>query len=333
MPANLTPEYKDAELAYRRARDPKDRLEALREMLRTIPKHKGTEHLRADIKTKIKELREDLEAPAKVGTRGGPVTVIRPEGAAQLALLGPPNSGKSTLHDRLTGSHAPVGPYPFTTQYPQPGMMPFEDIALQLLDLPPLAKSHPVPWIGNTLYATDGALLVVDLGNPDCVAQVLEIHGLLGERKVILTGDWDAATKNGDLFTKLVPALLVANKSDTLADPVGELSVLEELTEVDYPTLAVSAETGEGTEELAAWLFEHLRIVRVYTKMPGHAPDLGRPYTLRAGDTVVDLATLVHRDIASGFRYARVWGPATFDGQQVGRDHVLADGDVVELHA
>jgi hypothetical protein len=133
MPANLTPEYKAAEAAYRRARDPKERLECLREMLRTIPKHKGTDHLQADIKHRIKELTEELAGPKKGGTRGGPVTVIRPEGAAQVALIGPPNAGKSALHARLTGSNAPSAPYPFTTQFPQPGMLPYEDIYFQLI--------------------------------------------------------------------------------------------------------------------------------------------------------------------------------------------------------
>ena len=136
MPANLTPEYKSAEAAFRRAREPREQLDCLREMLRTIPKHKGTDHLQADIKSRIKELSEEVEAPRKGPARSGPALVIRPEGAAQIALIGPPNSGKSALHVRLTGSHAQVAPYPFTTQYPEPGMMPFEDIHFQLVDLP-----------------------------------------------------------------------------------------------------------------------------------------------------------------------------------------------------
>ena len=121
MPANLSPEYKAAESSLRKARDPKERLEWLREMLRTIPKHKGTEHLQADIKARIKDLAEEFERARKGGGHGGPALVIRPEGAAQLALLGPPNSGKSSLHARLTGSNAHVAPYPFTTQHPGRG--------------------------------------------------------------------------------------------------------------------------------------------------------------------------------------------------------------------
>ena len=120
MPANLSPEYRAAADAFRKARDPQERLEHLREMLRVIPKHKGTDHLQADLKRRIKELDEEVAGPKKGGVRGGPALVVRPEGAAQVALVGPPNSGKSLLHDRLTGSGARSGPYPFTTQYPSP---------------------------------------------------------------------------------------------------------------------------------------------------------------------------------------------------------------------
>src|SRR5215510_10879180 len=159
MPANLSPEYKAAEAAFRAARDPRERLDRLRDMLRTIPKHKGTDHLQADIKRRIKELSEEIEAPKKGPARSAPSHVVRPEGAAQLALIGPPNSGKSSLHARLSGSNAHVAAYPFTTQEPQAGMMTHEDIHFQLLDLPALSPQHPVPWIADALQAADGCLL------------------------------------------------------------------------------------------------------------------------------------------------------------------------------
>jgi len=160
MPANLTPEYKAAEAAFRKARDPQERLERLREMLRTIPKHKGTDHLQGDIKRRIKEMSEELERPARGGARGGPPLSIRPEGARQLALIGPPNVGKSSLHGRLTGSGAHAAPYPFTTRYPEPGMMRYEDISFQLVDLPAVAPEQPVSWLATALETADAALLV-----------------------------------------------------------------------------------------------------------------------------------------------------------------------------
>jgi ribosome-interacting GTPase 1 len=339
MPANLTPEYKAAEASFRKARDPRERLEWLREMLKTIPKHKGTDHLQADIKRRIKELSEELEAPRKGGpARGGPALVVRPEGAAQIALIGPPNSGKSALHARLTGSHAQVAPYPFTTQYPEPGMMPWEDISFQLVDLPAISSEHPLPWLAGALQTADACALVIDLGEPSCVEQVEAVHAILQEKRVSLTARWNADSaspepEDDDPFAIRLPTLLLANKADLIPDIDTELEAFRELTGLTYPAFAVSAVTGQGLAEIGPWLFRNLGIVRVYTKAPGHPPDKSRPFTLRRGQTVEDVARLVHKDLAAGLRYARIWGRSGFDGQQVGREHRLADGDVVELHA
>lgn len=332
MPTNVTPEYKTAEAEFRKARTPEDRLRCLREMLRTLPKHKGTDHLQADLKSRIKELTEELAGPRKGGARTGPATVVHPDGAAQVALLGPPNSGKSSLHARLTGSHAEVGPYPFTTQFPQPGMMPFEDIAFQLVDLPPVSAQHLPPWLSNTLDPADAALLVVDLADPDCVEQVDELHQLLGAGRVVLDAAWEPGWEHEDPFAIVLPVLLVANKADLSSKPDEDLATFRELTGHTYPAVAASAVTGAGADRIGPFLFDHLGVVRVYTKIPGQPPDLTRPFTVRRGQTVGDVATLVHKEIAAELRYARLWGRGTFDGQQVGRDHAVEDGDIVELH-
>lgn len=341
MPANLSPEYKAAEAAFRKARDPRERLDRLREMLRTIPKHKGTDHLQADIKHRIKELSEELEGPKKGGAaRSGPALVIRPEGAAQIALIGPPNSGKSSLHARLTGSSVHVAPYPFTTQYPEPGMLSYEDIHFELVDLPAISPEHPVPWLAETLQTADACLLVMDLGAPSCVEQLQTVHAALREKRVTLTEHWNPAGTGAetagepdvDPFALRLPTLMLANKADAVADIDAEIETFRELTGVRYPVLAVSATTGRGLGEIGPWLFLHLGIVRVYTKAPGKPPEKDRPFTLRRGQTVGDVARLVHKDVARSLRYARVWGKSGFDGQQVGRDHVVADRDVIELH-
>jgi ribosome-interacting GTPase 1 len=341
MPANLTPEYKAAEAAFRKARDPRERLDSLREMLRVIPKHKGTDHLQGDIKRRIKELSEELERPKRGGAHGGPALVIRPEGAAQIALLGPPNAGKSSLHARLTGSGAPVAPYPFTTQFPQPGMMPHEGIHFQLVDLPAISRDHPVPWLASALQTADACLLVVDLGDPGCLDQVEAMHAILREKRVTLTdrpeppGEPAGAVAEGgdDPFALRLPALFLGNRADRLSDPEAELQTFLELAGLSYPALAVSATTGRGLGEIGPWLFTHLGIVRVYTKAPGRPADRARPFTLRRGQTVEDVARLVHKDLAGALKYARLWGTAGFDGQHVGREHQVADGDVVELHS
>lgn len=333
MPANLSPEYKAAEAEFRRARDPQERLKWLREMLRTIPKHKGTDHLQGDIRHRIKELSEELEGPRRGGTHGGPPQVVHPEGAAQIALIGPPNTGKSSLHRRLTGSNAHVGAYPFTTQYPEPGMLPFEDIHFQLLDLPPVSAEHPVPWLGSTLQTADACLLVVDLNDPACVDNVQAVRELLKAKHVTLSEDWSFEAANGDdPFAIRLPTVLLANKADEIAGLEVELQTFLDIAGISYPWLAVSAETGRGLGEIGPWLFRHLGVVRVYTKAPGKPPEKDRPFTLRRGQTIEDVARLVHKDFAASFKYARIWGVSGFAGQQVGRDHVVVDGDVVELH-
>jgi len=363
MPTNVTPEYKKAEAEFRKARDPADRLVCLKEMLRLIPKHKGTEHLQRDIKTRIKELTDELAGPRKGGARTGPVHTVRPEGAAQVSLVGPPNSGKSSLHVHLTGSQAEVGPYPHTTHAPLPGMLQYEDIQIQLVDLPPISASFMESWMPNALQPAHAALLVLDLAVPGCVENVVAIQEQLEQKRITLTEDWSgrlgpgllAAEKKGnpgpaevnevadeaeavsdeeeldDPFRTFLPTILVLSKSDQGVDP-DEIEVLEELAGVRFPALCISTETGEGLGQIGKLLFDGLGIVRVYTKAPGRPPDKDRPYTLFTGDTVLDVARLVHRDMARTLRFARIWGKAKFDGQQVGKDHQVSDGDVLELH-
>ena len=338
MPANLSPGYKAAEAAFRQASEPGERLERLREMLRTIPKHKGTEHLQADIKTRIKQLTEELAAGRKGTSRSGPSHVVRPEGAAQIALLGPPNSGKSTLHDRLTRSRAEAGPYPFTTRFPQPGMIPYEDVNLQLVDLPPITDQYTVPWIVNALQPADAALVVVDIGEPDCLDQLTGLLSSLASRRITLVPEWERthgaeAAEDGleDPFAIRLPTVLIAAQADRVPNVEEELEILQELLEIRYPSMAVSARTGDRLDALAKWLFEALEVVRVYTKAPGRPPDYGQPFTVRRGDTVHDVARMVHQEIADSLRFGRLWRNTSTNGRQVGRDYQVADRDVLEL--
>lgn len=339
MPTNVTPAYKKAEEAYRSAREPQERLECLKEMARTIPKHKGTEHLQADIKTRIKQLTEELAGPKKGGRRSGPAHVVRPEGAAQVAMIGPPNAGKSSLHVALTGSNSDIGPYPYTTHHPVPGMVPYEDTYIQLVDLPPVSDDFMESWIVNALQPADAVMLVFDLSDPDCLEQVPAVLERLAEKKIFLTTQWpgldstDAPQQDEPLhvFSMNLPTLLVANKSDLDPDP-GEVEVLEELLGLSYPAVTVSAKSGDGLDEIGAFLFKALEVVRVYTKSPGKPADTDKPFTVRRGGTVLDVAHLVHKDIAESLKFARMWGSGAYDGQQVGPDHLVADGDVIELH-
>ena len=345
MPTNVSPEYKKAEQAFRAAREPSDRLRCLREMLRLIPKHKGTEHVQADIKTRIKQLSTELSAPRKGGARSGPAHAVRREGAAQVALLGPPNAGKSMLHSALTGSHSTVGAWPHTTETPIPGMAPYHDIHFQLVDLPPVASERMQPWLGTALQPADAALLVVDIASPDCAEELEVVLEKMAEKRVSLVAEWPGlpdprkprrkkrqARKQEtfeDLFRIRLPALLVANKSD-LRNHEKVLSQLRR--KHGYPEVLVSANTGDNLAAIPEFLFRGLGVVRAYTKTPGKPPDLGRPFSLRHGATVSDLAALVHKDIAGSLRFARIWGEKVYDGQQVSPRHLIRDGDILELH-
>lgn len=355
MPTNVTPEFKKAKEAFRRAREPEERLSCLKEMLKTVPKHKGTDHLQAEIKTRIKQLTDDLTGPKKGGARTGPAHTIPPDGAAQVALLGPPNSGKSTLHDHLTGSHAEIGPYPHTTNVPQPGMFIYDDVPFQLVDLPPISAEYMETWMPNALQPAHAALLVVDLSAAGCVENVAAIKEKLEAKRISLVPTWPGNFANVELdaepepavasdksndekdddeadpFRLYIPTLLLAAKSD-LQWESEEIGILEELVGVRFPALSISVSAGHGIEKIGRALFDGLGIVRVYTKIPGHPPDHTRPFTVFQGDSVKDVARLVHRELAVTLKYARIWGSAKFDGQQVGKDHVVRDGDIVELH-
>jgi hypothetical protein len=219
-------------------------------------------------------------------------------------------------------------------------MLPFEDIHFQLVDLPPVSADFFEPWLVNTLQHADGVLLVIDVADPECLEQVPVILERLREKKIFLRSGWPGLPSDAspttedddDPFRLDLPTVLIANKSDLDPDP-EEVKILEELLGLRFPALTVSAETGDGLDQLGPFLFRALEIVRVYTKTPGKPADTDKPFTLRRGDTVHDLASLVHKDIAEGLKFARMWGADVFDGQQVGPEHLVADGDVVELHA
>ena len=331
MPANLTAQYKDAEERYRQAVGHEEKLEALREMLALLPKHKGTEKLQADLRKRLSKLEDESAHVAKSGHHGPDVGHVKREGAGQWVLLGPPNAGKSSLLKALTHAHPEIAEYPFTTRLPQPGMMPFEDVQVQLVDTPAVAAGHTESWLPNLARNADGLVLVIDPTADDVEEAWRALLELLDRARVWPKGRAPPQDASPLLLAK--PVFLVLNKRDADADGTfAELAL--ETTGRDLPAFRVSAERGEGLEALRPLLFKELHRVRVHTKEPGHKADLGRPFVLPEGATVGDLATLVHQDLAARLKFARIWGShARFDGQQVDRHHPLADGDVVELHA
>jgi ribosome-interacting GTPase 1 len=324
MPANLTPAYLQAEARFRGAVTPEDKIDALEEMLRVLPKHKGTDKLHADLRARLAKIRRE---PRKGPARGHSHRIPK-EGAGQVVLVGCPNAGKSSLVAALTHATPVVAPYPLTTREATPGMMPFEDIAFQLVDLPPLCHEHVEPWVYDLVRAADLVWLVVPIDQP--LAGLDVAIELLGAKAIGLhpAGAGAPAESPGRLHK---PALLVVTGMDR-PGAAADLEALRELLETPWPIVAVSTVTRSGCTELGLKTFAALGIMRIYTKEPGKDPDRERPFTLPAGSTVGDLAAHIHKDIAEKLKFARVWGRAAFDGQPVGDAHVLMEGDVVEIH-
>lgn len=324
MPANLTPQYLEAERRYREATTPEEQLAALDEMMATIPKHKGTEHMRADIRRRMAKVRVESSRRRTATAKGPTWHHVPREGAGQIALVGPPNAGKSRLLSALSNAAPVVAPYPFSTRTPLPGMVPVEDIQIQLVDLPPIAPETAEPWLFALIRQADAALLIADLGDDDLLGGVDQTLSLAAGARVRLArrGAEDDA----------VPTLLVAVKADAV-DAAARLEILREMYADRFPILPVSAEAGIGLDALRTEMFRLLDVIRVYTKTPGQRADRSVPFVLPRGTTVQDAAAVIHKDFAERLKYARVWGVRTFDGQMVQREYVLEDGDILELHA
>lgn len=323
MPANLTPDYRDAEARFRAARSPSERKTALEDMLATIPKHKGTEKLQADIKRRLARLRE--EEQARSGKKGFSIKVL-PEGAAQVVLLGPPNCGKSSLLKSLTRAEPVIGDYPFTTTLPLSGMMPVEDVQVQLVDLPPVTCEHLDPWLPDVLRGADAALLLADPTSTRIPDDVEEVRARLVKARVPLIRE---LTHDADFRDAPLRTMLVFTKADQARSE--DIDVLKEMFGGEFPIASVSALKGVGLEELKFGIWDWLELVRVYSKPPNKPVDRSVPFVLHRGATVHDLAERIHRELAERLAFARVWG-GEIQGLRAARDFVLRDRDVVELH-
>lgn len=328
MPANLPPEYFEAERRFREASTPAEKIIALEELIATVPKHKGTDRLRGDLRRKLSQLRKEAEAfrRARKGGRGS-LYVVEREGAAQVALVGFPNSGKSSLLASLTNAMPVIAEYPISTLTPLPGMMPFEDIQIQLVDLPPIGNESTDGWVSGILRTADALLLVLDLTEDPEVQAELLIEQLTRWRIHIINSQITNKSPVG--LSKR--ALLVANKND-LPGAEDNFIKLKEKWEHQCLCISVSARKKENLEELKRAVFEISGIIRVYSKPPGKEPDLTMPFTIPSGSTVLDLARAIHKDFVSNMKFARIWGSAKFGGQRVEKNYVLKDRDIVEFH-
>ena len=333
MPTNVPPQYREAEERFRQAKTTQAKIAALQEMLAIMPKHKGTDHLKAQLRSRMSRLTAELEGPSRGPghVRTEPFSLLK-EGAGRATLIGPTNVGKSLLLAKATGAQTRVGGYALSTQEPVPGMFPCKDVYVQLVDTPPISNPGTQSRLYGLLRNSDVFVVVVDL-TLDAVAQVQDVFAELEQWDFrLLTRDEERDEENPWL-TK--PTVLVGNK----ADIQGSLDRFQELDEAlgdKYPVVMASAEEEVGLAEFGEEVFRALKVIRVYTKSPREKLEefeRSNPLVLPAGSAVGDAAEQVHKDLSRSLRYAVLWGrSAKFEGQRVGRRHRLDDEDIVELH-
>jgi uncharacterized protein len=325
MPANLTPEYEKAELRYKQATSDEERLAGLQAMLSAIPKHKGTEKMQADIKRRISQLRREEQKAAH--SKGPDPFHIPKGGAGQVVLVGPPNTGKSSLLAATTKAEVKVAEYPFATVLPQPGMWHRDDVQIELVDTPPITPEHVPTGLMGTIHNADVVCVVVEAGEA-ALDQVEMVLGVLSARGLALRSAPRNELAAADASER--PGLIVATKTD-LAPP-GTIEALRELYAGRLEVLEVSARTGQGLDDWFKRLWALLAMIRVYSKEPGRPPDMHKPFIVPAGATVAELARQIHRDLPERMKFARLWGHSRFEGQQVHKTEPLRDKDVVEIH-
>jgi ribosome-interacting GTPase 1 len=327
MPANLTPQYLEAEAKFKQAKSIPEKIKALEVMMAVIPKHKGTEKIRGQLKSRMAKLKEELQRRPTLG-RAEQAYNIKREGIAQVILLGLPNSGKSSLLSHITHASSEVADYPFTTQKPIPGMMKFENVQIQLVDTPPIQLDHIEPGLSNFLRNADTLLLVIDL-TEDPVFQMEILLEELNQMKIKPMGEGPISSlETGWVGLK---TLLLGNKCD-IKNAIEGYRALETRFGNTYPILPISAKEGMNFEELKKEVYQLLDLIRVYTKAPGREPDYTEPVILKKGGTIGEVALSIHKDFMAKLKYARVWGSGKFNGQMVKRDYQVNEGDVVELH-
>jgi uncharacterized protein len=330
MPANLPPPYIAAEERYRQGREPAEKMAILQEMWTLLPKHKGTDKLQAELKAKMSKLRKTP------GSRGGgarkPEFHVERSGAGQFFLIGPPGAGRSSLMRALTSAEPEVSEGMFTTKKPVPGMMRFEDVAVQLIEAPPLFPSMTPKWLYPNLRIGDGLILVFSLGNDEVLERWDEVKEDIARAKVVLHPPDEEPPDSDDPGIEPLPAWILMNKADLDEDGVIE-EIFRDYVDWDLPMLRVSATTGEGLEAFPRQVWDSLQMLRVYTKLPGKPPDLKAPFVLPRGRHVIDLTERIHKDLVPRFEFARLWRGERYTGARVSGEFELLDGDVVEVHA
>ena len=327
MPTNLPPEYYEAERKYKGASSPEEKAVYLEELLSTIPKHKGTDKLRADLRKKLSKLKSISQKKKKAGKHDSHFHIEK-EGAARVIVLGASNVGKSSLVSSLAHAHPEISENPFTTWVPTPGMAEFDNIHLQLIDTPSIDRDYIEPELVDLIKSSDLIVLMLDL-------QAYPIQQFQNSIETLESYKIYAAYRKNqveDKRAKFIPFLTVANKDDA-ENLDEEFEVLNELlAEEGWYLLPISVKSGRNLDMLMKRMIKKMKLIRVFSKPPGKEADKNQPFVLKEGSNVSEFANQVHKDFYEKLKTAKIWGAGVYDGQLVGRDHILQDGDIVELH-
>ncbi len=327
MPTNLPADYFNAEERFRSATTTEDKIKYLEEMMGTIPKHKGTDHLRADLRKKLSKLKTAATSK-KSSKKQVSAYHINKEGAGQIIIIGTTNVGKSSLVANQTNADPEVSEVPFTTWTATPGMMKIDNIQVQVIDTPPIGDEYIDPEFLNLIRRVDLVLVMIDL-HAHPVQQLEFVLQKLQENRIApkyLEGQIEV-----EGFLLHVPILVVVNKFDS-QEYEEHYQIFKELLGQEYPMVPVSVQTGHNIDTLKRTIFEKLGVIRVYSKAPGKDVDKSAPFVVDQGIQLGDFAGKVHKDFQEKLKSAKIWGTsADFDGQMVSRDHVLEDEDIVEL--
>ena len=327
MPANLPPTYLEAERRYREARTSEEKIEALEEMFAIIPKHKGTDKMQADIKRRISRHKEEAQKKKGAAKQKSMFSIER-EGAAQVIVIGPPNSGKSSLITSLTNAEPEIAPFPHTTHKPTPGMAPYENVQFQLIDTPPVTAEYVDPLMMDLVRRVDIVLILLDI-TTDPIGQFEDIIRIMGDYRIFAEGADVPENVRRPVFFKKMAA--VVNKVDGPGRE-DDFQTFLELTELNMPVLPLSILNGTNLDVLLRNIYDMSGIIRVYSKNPGKDPDMDEPFVIPRDSTLEELAGRIHKDFMQKLKYARIWGSTVHDGMMVQRDYVMQDGDIVEIH-
>jgi len=298
---NQSPEYLSAQKKYFLAQTDGEKLIALEEMVRTAPKHKGGESMRANLKTRYKKLKESIEVKKAVRKKAGKKDGIKKEDM-QAVLIGLTNSGKSSLLSILTNAHPLISNIVFTTKSPTIGTMNYQGASIQVIDVPAINFESFDSGISNS-----ADLLIILITNPKEIEQILPY-----------------------LKKSIAKKIIVLNKIDLLSQ--NDLRKLtSHLQSKKYDFVAISTKTLEGIEELKEKMFLSFDKIRVYTKEPSKKPSI-EPIILDIGSNVKDVAEKIRKNLSLHIKRARVTGPSSkFPNQIVSLKHILRDKDVVEF--